>query len=93
LLQNDGSALMIRLNDKAIQVLSTLLLSEKPLSTIEIAKKTGYFRQTIDPYITKLIECGYISDNGRDKYHGWIINEGYKQNVLDFVMSNGVKLG
>jgi predicted transcriptional regulator len=84
---------MAKIDDKSLKILSELLLSEKPLSTAEVAKITGYPRSTLDPYITRLIESGYLLDGGRDKYHGWIINEKYKQHVLDIVTTNGATIG
>ena len=44
---------MGRLNEKRFKILSILLLSEKPLTTAEIAALTHYPRTTLDPYMLK----------------------------------------
>jgi hypothetical protein len=81
---------MKRLNSKSVYILSTLLLSDKPLSISEIAKQTGYFRQTLDPYITCFVAAGYITNVGISSRNKWIVPENYKQRVLDILINNDV---
>lgn len=42
-----------RLTNKEFKILLILLLAEKPITSSEIAQQSGYYRQTLDPYITK----------------------------------------
>jgi predicted transcriptional regulator len=81
---------MRRFNSKSIYILSTLLLSYKPLTITEIAKQTGYLRQTLDPYITNFVVAGYITNVGRSSRYKWVIPENCKQHVLDIVINNDV---
>lgn len=81
---------MRRFNSKSVYILSTLLLSDKPLSISEIAKQTGYFRQTLDPYITCFVSAGYISNVGISSRNKWIIPESRKNHVLNIVINNDV---
>lgn len=59
-----------RLTNKEFKILSILLLAEKPFTTSEIAELAGYYRQTLDPYITKFVVNGFLLDGGRDGAHG-----------------------
>jgi hypothetical protein len=65
---------MHNLEDKYFKILSTLLLSQKPITTTKIAEVAGYPRKTVAYIINKLVIAGYIIDDGRDGAHGWIAN-------------------
>ena len=78
---------MGRLNEKQFKILSILLLSEKPLTTAEIAALTHYPRTTLDPYMLKFFVNGYCLDEGNDRVRRWIINEKRRPEILKAVMT------
>lgn len=72
--QNEADVFRNKFTEKSFKILSILLLNDKPLTTTEIAKLAGYPRTTIEPYVMRLVFTGYLTDEGRDKLHGWTIN-------------------
>ena len=77
---------MNELNYKAFRILSVLLVAEKPLNAVEIASSTGFLRQTIEPFMAKIVVKDSYIDVGSTE-HAWVINEKHRQEIADIVES------
>lgn len=71
------------INEKEFRILSLILSNDKLLTTTEIAKKTGYPRKTLEPYINQFAEFGFLLDSSnKNRIHGWKINKDYVTEII-----------
>jgi hypothetical protein len=88
--KNDSDKIMNELNYKAYRILSALLKTEKPLTSVEIASSTGFLSQTIVPFMAKNVFEELILDEGISG-QAWVINEKRRQEISDILIAFSVR--